>query len=106
MLICVIKELVEEKLRALNSETVLTRSGDDIFVGDKKISVSIATKSLTSVLIHVGLNIDSEGAPVKAAGLESDLGILDINGFAKEVMIKYSQEIDDIILASTKVVGR
>jgi len=70
------------------------------------LSVSIATKSLTSVLIHIGLNIDPTGAPVAAIGLTRDLNISDIKGFAKEVMVKYSQEIDDIILASTKVIGR
>ena len=81
------------------------RNGDDLFVNDKKLSVSIATKSLTSVLIHTGINILSEGAPIAVSGLESDLGIKDIKEFALEVMKRYSDEIDDIILASTKVRG-
>lgn len=58
---------------------------------------------MTSILIHTGINIDSEGAPVKASGLTSEMGITDIEDFAKEVMTKYEQEIDDIILASTKL---
>lgn len=105
LLICIIKEVLEKRLE--NSKTI--RSGDDLFVDDKKLSVSIATKSPTSVLIHTGLNIDSNGAPVKACGLNNDLGfssISDIKEIANEVMVKYSQEIDDIILASTKVTGR
>ena len=81
------------------------RNGDDIFVNDKKLSVSIATKSLTSILIHTGVNILSGGAPIPVSGLESDLGIKDVKEFAVEVMKNYSEELDDIVLASTKVRG-
>lgn len=103
LLITIIKEALENLLTSHLSP--LTRSGDDLFIDNKKLSVSIATKSLTSVLIHVGINIDPTGAPVEAIGLNS-LNIDNISGFANEVMVKYSQEIDDIILASTKVIGR
>lgn len=99
LLICVIKEVLE------NRGFTVRRSGDDLFVNDKKLTVSIATKSLTSILIHTGINIDSAGAPVKACGLANDLGVIDIEEFAKEIMDRYSEEIDDIILASTKVRG-
>lgn len=102
LLITIIKEVLEQ-LTAHCS--LFTRKGDDLFINGKKLSVSIATKSLTSVLIHVGININPEGAPVDAIGLNF-LNISDIKGFAQEVMLKYSQEIDDIILASTKVTGR
>lgn len=103
LLISIMKEVLESKLGGGHK---IIRSGDDIYVDGKKLSVSIATKSLTSVLIHTGLNIDPTGAPIDAIGLERDLNISDIRGFAEEVMIKYCQEIDDIILASTKVTGR
>lgn len=99
LLICIIKEILEE------NSLFVKRSGDDLFAGDKKLSVSVAAKSLTSVLIHTGINIDAQGAPVEAIGLK-DLGISDINDFAQKIMVKYSHEIDDIILASTKVLGR
>lgn len=99
LLICIIKEVLE------NRGFTVRRSGDDLFVNDKKLTVSIATKSLTSILIHTGINIDSTGAPVKACGLTNDLGVIDIEEFAKEIMDRYSEEIDDIILASTKVRG-
>jgi len=102
LLICIIKESLEQKLK---SRFDVIRSGDDLFVEGRKLSVSIATKSLTSVLMHIGINIDPTGAPVDAIGLEH-LGISDIQDFAQDVMLKYSQEIDDIILASTKVIGR
>ncbi len=99
LLICTIKEVLEKR------GFIVTRNGDDLFVCGKKLTVSIATKSLTSVLIHTGINIDSEGAPVAACGLQNDLGITDIDEFAKEIMQNYAEEIDDIILASTKVRG-
>ena len=103
LLITIIKEVLEKQFTVHGSP--FTRCGDDIFINGKKLTVSIATKSLTSVLIHVGVNIDPSGAPVEAIGLNS-LNIDNISTFANEVMVKYSQEIDDIILASTKVIGR
>lgn len=99
LLICTIKEALEKR------GYKITRNGDDLFFDGKKLTVSIATKSATSVLIHTGINIDSEGAPVKASGLTSELGMTDIEEFAKEVMSRYAEEIDDIILASAKVRG-
>ena len=99
LLICIIKELLEER------GVLVVRNGDDLMINGRKLSVSIATKSTTSILIHTGLNILSEGAPVKASGLTSELGIEDIREFALEVMKRYSEEIEDIKLASTKVRG-
>ena len=99
LLICIIKELLAER------GIFVVRNGDDLMIDGKKLSVSIATKSTTSILIHTGLNILSEGAPVKASGLTSELGIVDIKEFALEVMKRYSEELEDINLASTKVRG-
>lgn len=99
LLICIIKELLEER------GIFVVRNGDDLMIDGKKLSVSIATKSTTSILIHTGLNILSEGAPVKASGLTSELGIVDIKEFALEVMKRYAEELEDINLASTKVRG-
>lgn len=99
LLVTCIKEELEK--RGISAQ----RNGDDIFVNGKKLSVSIATKSLTSVLIHTGINILSDGAPIPVCGLESDLGIIDIKEFAQNVMTNYAQELDDIILASAKVRG-
>lgn len=99
LLVSVIKEALERRgFRVL-------RNGDDLFVNGKKLSVSIATKSMTSVLIHTGVNILSDGAPIPVSGLKSDLNIDDIKDFAVEVMTNYANELDDIVLASTKVRG-
>ena len=99
LLICCIKEALESRGYKVK------RDGDDLFVNDKKLSVSIATKSMTSVLIHTGVNILSEGAPIPVSGLKSDLNIEDIKEFATDVMERYKKELCDIILASTKVRG-
>lgn len=99
LLICIIKELLEKR------GVFVVRNGDDLMINGRKLSVSIATKSTTSILIHTGLNIESEGALVKAAGLTSELGITDIRAFAQEVMTAYAEELKDIELASTKVRG-
>ena len=99
LLITVIKESLEKR------GVFVVRNGDDLMINNRKLSVSIATKSTTSVLIHTGLNIISEGVPVEASGLTSELGIVDIKEFAQEVMQRYSEELEDIVLASTKVRG-
>jgi hypothetical protein len=92
LLICCIKEALEKR-------------GFKVSRNNKKLSVSIATKSISSVLIHTGVNILSEGAPIEVSALKSDLGIIDIKDFAIEIMNNYKDEIEDIILASTKVRG-
>lgn len=99
LLICTIKEALEKR------GFKIFRSGDDLFFEGKKLTVSIATKSVNSILIHTGINIDSTGAPVKASGLTSELKITDIRELAQEILKNYSEEIDDIVLASTKVRG-
>ena len=99
LLICCIKETLEA--RGFN----ITRNGDDLFFDGKKLSVSIATKSLTSVLIHTGINIVSEDAPIPVSALKTELKINDIKELAQEIMKRYTEELKDIVLASTKVKG-
>lgn len=50
---------------------VSTREGDDIYVGGGKLSISIASVSLSSAKIHFALNIRDEGTPddVETIGL-------------------------------------
>lgn len=83
----------------------VTRRGDDLYIGKAKLSVSIATVSLVSTLIHVGLNIETEGTPVKTAGLK-DLSMLDIQSFAENCMLRYKRELEQIYEARCKVQGR
>ncbi|HIS87882.1 TPA: DUF366 family protein [Candidatus Avigastranaerophilus faecigallinarum] len=101
LLVTITKELIEKNYPNVN----ITRNGDDLYVNNKKLSVSIATKSITSTLIHFGLNIDSTGAPINASDLEKDIGITDIKNFAIELLTKYKNETEDIEFATSKVRG-
>lgn len=100
LFICIIKEQVE---RATGLS--LTRDGDDLFFNEGKLSVSIATKSPTSVLIHTALNIISDNTPVKAAGLSTDMNFYNIKELANNILNAYTKEHNEIIMASTKVRG-
>lgn len=79
----------------------LRRAGDDLFIGERKLSVSIATVSPVSTLIHLGINVNPEGAPVPAVGLE-ELGV-EPTGFARELMAALVQELDGVRAARCKV---
>jgi len=94
--------IIVELLNVMGYKPV--RDGDDIFIDDAKLSVSIATLSPVSSLIHVGLNIIGQGAPVKAIGLE-EIGINNIGEFAQKVLFAYQNEIQSIHLACCKVRG-
>lgn len=103
LLITTIKESLER--RDLSPK----RSGDDLFLKHSdgtngKLSVSIATASPVSTLIHTGLNIISEGTPVPTVGLQ-DLGIQgsEVQALAVEVLGRYAEEVADIWLARCKV---
>ena len=88
-----------------NPDVKVIRKGDDLFINGRKLSVSIASKSMTSSLIHFGLNIDAQGAPVKASDLVKDAGIKDIKQFALELLKTYQEEMQDIYYAASKVRG-
>ncbi len=85
-------------------EIPVQRMGDDLYVNRGKLSVSIATISLVSTLIHVGLNIETIGTPVKTSGLK-ELGISDIFAFADKVILRYKMELEQIYEARCKVRG-
>ena len=101
LLVTLAKEIIEKS----NPDIEIKRDGDDLFVNDKKLSVSIATKSITSTLIHFGLNIEAQGAPVNASDLLNDAKILDVKNFAQTLLNLFKNEVEDINLAVTKVRG-
>ena len=80
----IIKEVLEEY------NIFVKRDGDDLFYQDRKLSVSIATKSITSCLIHSALNIMKEGAPIEVSDL-SEMGIDNVKEFALKIMDKYKK---------------
>jgi hypothetical protein len=80
----------------------LRRDGDDIYVGEGKLTVSIATVSPVSALIHLGVNIDAAGAPVTTADLSWFVN-LKTEEVATGVMERYAYEVDGIHAAAAKV---
>lgn len=98
MLMAIIKDLL--------GHPQMFRTGDDLFIGDRKMSISIATASPVSVMIHAALNVVSEGTPVKTVGL-SDLGYADsdVLEFGRKVCGLYRDEMKSVRMACCKVRG-
>jgi hypothetical protein len=77
-----------------------TRNGDDLFVDGGKLTVSIASISSTSMKIHLGVNVTSEGTPKDV----KTKGILEIDGINEKNIIElinnvlkfYADEIKSI----------
>ncbi len=99
LLICLIAELLNRP----GGEARIIRKGDDLYFGEGKLSVSIAVQSPVSTMIHAGLNVVTEGTPVKTAGLV-ELGV-EPEGLAREILVRYREEIDGIARARCKVRG-
>jgi len=97
LLICIIKEVLEHHLPNLS----FVRKGDDLFLGNDKLTISIATKSPVSGLIHAGINIQSEGTPVSTKGLK-DFDIDPIL-FGQTVIDRYLCEVELAKHCETKV---
>jgi hypothetical protein len=85
----------------LRSGHNLQRNGDDLYLQGKKLSVSIASGSAVSTMIHLGLNIENAGTPVPTCCLK-DLG-LEPKAFALLVMSEFSSEYSSIVEATQKV---
>ena len=101
LLVITAKELLEER-----TDHRLQRRGDDLYVTREdgtrgKLSVSIATASITSTLIHTGFNIETDGTPVPTAGL-AEMGV-EVSAFATDLLQRYNEEVQDIHLARCKV---
>ncbi|KZX12297.1 DUF366 family protein [Methanobrevibacter filiformis] len=65
ILVMILKELLSDY------GIISKREGDDIYIDSKKLTVSIATTSISSMKIHFGINIYSKGTPddVETIGL-------------------------------------
>ena len=95
--------IVSESIRKLAPDLVLSRDGDDLFIGKKKLTVAIATVTPVSTVFHCGVNINPQGAPVPAVGL-GEIGV-DVEKFAAAVLDRYRQECLSIDRAVRKVRG-
>jgi len=95
LIVCIMEELQQLGIS-------VTRRGDNLFVHRDKLSISIATATTVSTLIHVGLNINTEGTPVETIGLVQ-LGVADIRAIGENIMMRYTREIEQIFDARCKV---
>jgi hypothetical protein len=87
----VLAAVVGEEIARRAPGAAVERRGDDVYVAEGKLTVSIATVSPTSALIHLGVNVDATGAPVAASDLTA-LGI-DEREFAEVILNRYAEEI-------------
>ena len=97
LFICLIKETFEKLVPGIN----LIRIGDDLYDGENKITISVATSSPVSSLIHTGINISSKNTPVKTKGLD-DYN-LNTKVLAELVLKKYKEELATVIKCMNKV---
>ena len=80
----------------------LLRDGDDLFLREKKLSISIATVTGVSTVFHFAMNTDSKNTPVDTISL-GELGIEDIHEFANIILEKMQEEVTKARLAVCKV---
>ena len=82
-----------------------TQDGDDIFINDRKLSVSIATASISSMKIHFALNITTKGTPsdVNTSALDDEcMTLSEIEQLQDEIANTYIETIDTIMYYITK----
>jgi hypothetical protein len=79
----------------------ILREGDDLYFNKGKLSISIATKSPVSVMVHFAMNIVNEGTPVKTSCLK-DLR-LNPRQVATDLMTLLMEEYNSILIATQKV---
>ncbi len=90
-----------ELLKELAPQADLRREGDDLYLGAGKLSISVATRSPVSTLIHFALNIANSGTPVQTACLQ-DLQV-PAEAFAQSLCQKVADEHQSIIHARARV---
>lgn len=93
--------LVQQELIFRIQKPSVVRGGNDLYDDGAKLSVSIATASPVSTLIHFGINILSEGTPVRTKGL-ADYKIEPAD-FARAIVESFRDEIQTVSQARAKV---
>jgi hypothetical protein len=77
--------------------------GNDVYAAGRKASVSVATLSPVSALVHLGVNVRTEGTPVPTWGLSE--ASIEPERFARELLSRYAAELVDVERARSKVRG-
>ncbi len=94
-------EIVRDFVSDPKTAMQFRRSGDDLYFLDGKLSISIATVSPVSALIHFAVNVSNDGTPVRTSAL-SDFKMKP-EEFARKVIEKFVNEIHSIEEATVKV---
>ena len=104
LLVMIFREILFEK------GVITTREGDDIFVDERKLSISIASISLNSSKIHFALNLEDKGTPndVETIGLYDIGDVFNENNLKDlifEVVNRFIEELETIEkdISKTKV---
>jgi len=97
LLMAIASEIINRHL----GEMLIRREGDDLYLRERKLSISVATTSPASGLIHSGFNVRGEGAPIPAVGLE-ELGV-NPRWFGARLLEAYCAETESAHTASEKV---
>ncbi|MBK7961060.1 MAG: DUF366 family protein [Bdellovibrionales bacterium] len=100
LFVAILKDQLNQGATALKKRPLIQK-GDDLYWGKRKLSISIATVSPVSQLIHLAVNISNVGTPVKTCSLQ-DFKIAP-KRLAERVMELWSQEFDSILRATQKV---
>lgn len=97
--------LIRDYLNGVQSTRTFRQEGDDIKTSGYKLSVSIATLSQFSGLIHIGINVTvGKGCPVEAIGLDTVFSDTDdIDEFGNRMCIRFRDEYIDVLQATYKV---
>ncbi|WP_292886740.1 DUF366 family protein [Methanobrevibacter sp. UBA212] len=110
LLVMIFREILTEK------EISTRREGDDIFVDGRKLSISIASVSLSSAKIHFALNLEDKGTPDDV----DTIGLYDIKVDGRQVfnednllelindtVSRFTDELETIEndISKTKVLG-
>jgi hypothetical protein len=94
------KDILQNLSPILVNDRML-RDGDDLFWGDRKLSISIASRSAVSTMMHFALNITNNGTPVRTCCL-GDLQVEPLH-FAGLLMDAFTKEWQSVLKATRKV---
>jgi len=92
------EELLERGMKSLR------RRGNDIYFEERKLSVSIATRSPVSVLMHAAVNVTSEGTPIATSNL-TEMGV-EPREFASRILKRFAEDYAVWQTARVKVIPR
>lgn len=103
LLVCLFAEFLREE-----GFCDVVRQGDDLYVQHKKLTVSIATATPVSTLVHFGVNIEADGAPVDAIGLfdgfaANNKNNVNVEELAERFLLRWQEELFGVQEARCKV---